>query len=188
MGSIGYYTSLPTRAALREYMDTTWNPERARNVEVSIQSTGEGRHGGWSTIGYAAVERCTGEVFAAVWLADKRNGEFCVKTLDETVGPVLFGVVPKRILNALTPTENQYALEWRAEAWKAREAAAEAAKTAKQAIGKTIEFAHSLNYGDPVGEITRVYVADRNLFTDPTSGRRLRPPRNWAKSDFTVVN
>lgn len=188
MGSLSYYTELPTRAALREYMDKTFDPDRAKIIDLSIQSTGYGRIGGWSTVGYAAVRHTEGDVFAAVWLANKENGEFCVKVMDETVGPGLYGPIPKRILNALTPTEHEGAQEWRAEAWRAREVAAKDAKDAKAAIGQTIEFDATIHYGEPVGEISRVHVIDRKLFTDPATGHRLRAPRNWAALPYKIVN
>lgn len=71
---------------------------------------------------YAAVERVcktTGkrEVWAAVILlsyhSKSRSENFCWKSMDESEGPVE-ARCPERILDLLTPTENTYAIEWRA--------------------------------------------------------------------------
>ena len=72
---------------------------------------------------YAAVERIDGEtgermVWAAVILVDygpwkHDSNDFGWKDMDETCGPCE-SECPERILNLLTPTENQYANDWRA--------------------------------------------------------------------------
>lgn len=70
---------------------------------------------------YAAMERIdkvTGEreVWAAVYLLSHRpkaEHNFGWKDMDETCGPCE-AECPERILDLLTPTENQYANDWRA--------------------------------------------------------------------------
>ena len=89
---------------------------------------------------YAAVEQVhkeTGErqVWAAMikvtmvrgprrdrWARDDPwDHNFCYKDMDETVGPYYHNC-PERILKLLTPTEHEYALEWRRKCWAKIEA------------------------------------------------------------------
>jgi len=64
---------------------------------------------------YAAVRTIsTGEVRALVVLMRWRRGQFnfAYKDLDESMGPAN-AEAPAAVLDALTPTDNEYALEWR---------------------------------------------------------------------------
>ncbi|MDT7785586.1 MAG: hypothetical protein QOF58_4005 [Pseudonocardiales bacterium] len=66
---------------------------------------------------YAAVRTTsTDEVWALIVLMEHRSGDaynFAYKYLSETAGPVTASA-PAKVLDALTPTTNTYALEWRA--------------------------------------------------------------------------
>lgn len=80
---------------------------------------------------YAAVETVnkeTGErrVWAAVIKVHQTRGDygFCYKDMDETMGPV-YTDCPAKILDLLTPTDNEYANEWRARCRRNLEVAAE---------------------------------------------------------------
>jgi len=81
-----------------------------------------------STIYYAAVEEIRdGErtVFAAVCItggADRYDPyfNFSYKDMDETMGPGYYDC-PKGILDLLTPTDSEYANEWRRKCREARE-------------------------------------------------------------------
>lgn len=103
---------------------------------------------------YAAVEqveRATGErrVWAAVFLlgfAPKAEYNFGYKDMDETCGPCE-AECPERILDLLTETEYQYAIDWRARC-RAKIAARRARPKLKP--GMTIEL-----YGKP-------YTVDRS--------------------------
>lgn len=62
---------------------------------------------------YAAIKLTkTQEVFGLVILTSVRDYEFSYKDMDETVGPYCFDC-PNSILKLLSPTDSQYALEWR---------------------------------------------------------------------------
>ncbi|MGO5174556.1 hypothetical protein ACTQ2N_05060 [Ruminococcus sp. LCP21S3_E8] len=62
---------------------------------------------------YAAVETIkTKEVFAVIFLTSVRDGEFMYKDMDETENPYECRC-PKGILKLLSPTNSEYALEWR---------------------------------------------------------------------------
>lgn len=72
---------------------------------------------------YAAIEKNTDDekcVFAAVYLTSTKEDDyfnFSYKDLDETCGPNYYDC-PESILKLLTPTDNDYAIEWRVECWE----------------------------------------------------------------------
>lgn len=82
-----------------------------------------GREPSWATIVkdalvgdvyYAAMRSTkTGKVWALVALTDAENYEFGYKDMDETVGPCCYEC-PNSILDLLSPTDSDYAKEWRA--------------------------------------------------------------------------
>lgn len=62
---------------------------------------------------YAAMKFTkTGEIFALVVLTDTDCRDFGYKDMDETCGPCYYDC-PMSILDLLTPTDNEYANEWR---------------------------------------------------------------------------
>ena len=91
-----------------------WTPPSAHTYRVLDSATVQLREY------YAAVERttnATGErcVFCVVIKCQYRNADlynFGYKDMDETCGPGIDNF-PERILDLLTPTEHQYATEWR---------------------------------------------------------------------------
>jgi len=103
---------------------------------------------------YAAVQQLskeTGEikVFAITALVSWSNRgyyNFCYKDMDESMGPYMYDC-PERILDLLTPTEYEYAIEWRK---KCREyhAVRKAAnkKLTKFNVGDTVVFKHPIRF------------------------------------------
>lgn len=91
-----------------------WTPPSAHTYRVLDSATVKLREY------YAAIERitnATGErcVFCVVIKCEYRNGDhynFGYKDMEETCGPGIDNC-PERILDLLTPTEHQYATEWR---------------------------------------------------------------------------
>lgn len=66
---------------------------------------------------YAAIRnKKTNEVTAEVILTEKRGREFFYKAMDETMCPSYYDC-PKSILKLLTPTDFEWALEWRKKCW-----------------------------------------------------------------------
>jgi hypothetical protein len=67
---------------------------------------------------YAAMESPEGEIFAVVqlWKYSKSRGEITTKTMTEHVGPCNFEA-PMKLLKMLSPTDSEYAIEWRKSAW-----------------------------------------------------------------------
>lgn len=102
---------------------------------------------------YAAVETVTKdgkrEVWAAVTLtkSNKRASDgftFGTKDMDETCGPNE-RKCPVGILDLLTPTESEWAKQWRKDC---RENAARKRSTPKLADGQTITFEHPISFTD----------------------------------------
>ena len=99
--------------------------------------------------GYAAIEqinKTTGEreVFAAIWLfhykrSDFDDYNFGYKEMDESVGPYYYNC-PASILDLLTETKNEYAIEWRN---KNREVLSNKKPRPKIEIGKTYTVLNS---------------------------------------------
>ncbi len=67
---------------------------------------------------YAAVRGKDGKVYALIVLITWRGNELLYKEMDEGMGPCAYAC-PKKILDKLSETSNDYALLWRAECWKA---------------------------------------------------------------------
>ena len=62
---------------------------------------------------YAAMKSSiTGEVWALVVLTDIYKGQFFYKDMSEDMEPYYYKC-PDKILDLLSPTENEYALRWR---------------------------------------------------------------------------
>lgn len=96
------------------------------------------------TVYYAAVrildeENGQNDVFGAVALTSVDNSDyfnFKYKDMDETVGPGYYDC-PKGILDLLTPTDSEWANEWRA---KCREKLASKKEKKTVPVGTVIEF------------------------------------------------
>ena len=132
----------------------TWeNPKVKRTVLKSALVT-------FNTY-YAAVEhldKATGisYVFAVVSLLQYNHNDyynFGYKDLDETCGPNEVAC-PKSILKLLTPTEHEYANNWRTACWE-RHARLDRASGLKD--GDKVEFKYPISFG-AYGKFTELYV------------------------------
>lgn len=99
---------------------------------------------------YAAVrDKDTGEVWALVILfkwAPRAYFNFTTKWMDETVGPCE-DEAPAKILDLLTPTDREWAQQWRERCRKNLERAVETRKSrAKVTTGSIIRTASTLNF------------------------------------------
>ena len=135
------FTEKPRSQSVREFFEERFN------------CTNE--HGSWKildcastfTEAYLAVERTlpSGEtyVFAMICLIKRvpsdPNYNFGYKDMDESMGPCYYNC-PKRILDLLTPTDNEYANRWRDEC-RTR------LNKPKLVKGLVIEFDRPLNFG-----------------------------------------
>lgn len=104
-----------------------------------------------SSVFYAAVRtKTTGEVWALVVLMQRTRGyhNFGYKDLDETAGPGVYDA-PAKILDALTPTDNESALEWRQQCRNNLKKRAEARKRQRAVtVGVVIQTAIPLRFAN----------------------------------------
>ena len=127
MGWTGHYTNRPSEEVIRE--------------ELS--------YGGYNTIvanrgaRYWVLER-DGERFAVVVLVNRRDGMVYTKVMTEDMGPYECAF-PLSFLDLLSPTDNEYALNWRERVRKHH--ATKQAKP-KLATGDTIRLAESPKFSD----------------------------------------
>jgi len=113
---------------------------------------------------YAAVrDDDTGEVWALVVLMHWGRGHFNLhyKEMDDTCGPAE-RECPQSILERLTPTENTYALDWRADCWANAQKAAQRPKVRK---GSRIKLSTPAFWnGLGAGEVLVAEDVRRNVF------------------------
>jgi hypothetical protein len=101
---------------------------------------------------YAAVrEKATDEVWALIVLTERSPKEyynFACKYISESMGPTV-AEAPAKVLDALTETTSEYALEWRALCRERLSAKAEARRRLKTVhIGDTIVLSRPLLFGN----------------------------------------
>jgi hypothetical protein len=159
------WTSLEKRhgQSLREFFQNELFTSGTQTILASATTPG---------VFYAAVRsEKTGEVWALVCLVKYANGRynFSYKDMDEGMGPCEAGA-PARILDLLTPTDSQYANEWRQRCRKTAER-----KEALSRHGSTIRFAQKMRFGshiDPFEEDTFTIVKQgrQTLFRSKTYG------------------
>lgn len=147
-----YMKSLKGHSGPRQYLDAQFTYEHPDLTSIVLRSALVGMR-----VYYAAVEQvriATGqrEVWAAICLVryDPRDAEgyiFGYKDMEESMGPYECDC-PEPILDLLTPTDAQHALQWRA---RCREnTAARRAKAAKPSprAGQVIVFDEPLCFAD----------------------------------------
>jgi hypothetical protein len=158
-----HYTSKGTVDRKAE-VDTlyNWKEEGYKKVEV-VKSVMVGR------VYYAAIKVThykTGieEIKAAVVLTaiDSRRGYFDIgmKTMDETMGPCE-ATCPASILNLLTPTDDEWAIEWRNRCRANIEKKKSPTALKNLPVGSVIQFEH---YGETI-----------ELYKHPAAGQFKRP-------------
>lgn len=104
------------------------------------------------------------------------------KVQDETMGPYATEA-PARVLDLLTSTDNECALEWRA---ACRANLARKASAGNVKAGTVVEFAAPINFTDGVSE-SRFRFEARSKFIRISDGRRVNIT-NWRKrADWTVA-
>ena len=99
----------------KQIMDDQFNSEHLEVVKSAMVGT----------VYYAAVKSLKqGKIFGLVCLTSVQNKEwynFGYKDMDESMGPAYYDC-PKSILDLLSPTEYEWAKEWRAQCYKRLEA------------------------------------------------------------------
>lgn len=132
---------------------------------------------------YAAVrDHKDGNVWALIVLKQWGKGyyNFTYKEMSDREGPVEASA-PERILNLLSPTDSEYATEWRA---RCRETAERRAEARKVKPGTKVRFGRAFTFSN--GERADLFeFVGRSTFRLP-SGPRCRIP-SWRDCAFTVV-
>lgn len=134
---------------------------------------------------YAAVrDKDTGKVWALVVLMrwnPKDHFNFSYKDLTETCGPVETSC-PKKVFRHLTPTEDKYALEWRAKvtAWHEKREAAAQVKP-----GTIIRLDRALPFTDG-SELDLFRFVKGSRFTSLEHGGHYRIS-HWRDRAFTII-
>ena len=111
MGWTGRFIGIDAR--LSEVKDEILNEFRGTDISVKYMSFK-------FNAAYVALEHDkTHEVtaFVVLWKYNKKTGELSTKVMNETEGPVKRDATMK-LLKMLTPTDNNYANEWRFDCWK----------------------------------------------------------------------
>lgn len=181
MGSISYPKSpgRTTDQELRAYLAENLYPGQS----VVAQATRSAGGFEWSRELFAAVDDGAGKVTCHVLLGASYNGEMVVKALHEEMGPNGHPDPPARVLAALTPTDNEYALQFRQSAHDALQRK----KVAKAMVGQSIRFDVPFNYAGEDAERTDFRVESMSRFTRPDGSRRYRAPEGWWMRSFHVA-
>lgn len=136
--------------------------------------------GEWQYVLYAAVaHQALDTVFGLVVLMHRNPSprvhyNFTYKYVEEGMGPNESDC-PKVILDLLTPTDNEYAQQWRARCQQNIDSPPPAVKP-----GTVIEFARSLRFGDGV-EASVLKFEGRTTFRRVIDNRLVRIP-NWRRN------
>lgn len=111
---------------------------------------------------------------------------FGYKDMPEDMGPIAHNC-PERILNLLTPTDNEYALEWRRKCWVNIEKRKHRAPLRKDTV---IRFKERVLFSGGTQEDTfRVLDPKKLLFSDVSGARRFRLSRHLLRDEsWRVIN
>ena len=147
-----YMRTLERHSGPRQYLDAQFSYENAQVKSTVLKSALVKMRVYYAAVEHVVAETGAREVFAAVCLVDynlrDREGFiFGYKDMDETVGPCECDC-PQSILDLLTPTDVEYAKEWRANCRKNIKERRAQAKKPKPRPGQTIIFDHPIHFSD----------------------------------------
>lgn len=158
----------------REWFEQEWPESLAKNGRILECATVKG-------VFYAAVQNnenasykpgATWALVVLTWWnprADYFN--FTYKDMDETMGPAYYDA-PAKVLDLLSPTDSEYALQWRA---ACRDTIERKAKASKVKPGETIVFTRTFRFGDEVEE-SRFTLVKRDTLRRISDGQLVRIP------------
>lgn len=122
-----------------------------------------------------------GYTFAAVFLTSCRDGEWGYKDMDETAGPNE-AEAPAKLLDLLSPTTAEYALDWRQ---RCRDHAARQSRTLK--TGEVIRLAQPLRFSPTKKVLQSGETARWNLSEAPAVHMRVQGARKRASDAVPAV-
>lgn len=132
------YTHKPKGQKILDFFKERWDSEKIEILDCSTVKK----------VAYMAMrKKDTNEVFALVCLINYSREpmyNFGYKDMDETMGPCYYEC-PERILNLLTPTTFEYAIEWRK---KCRERIEEKKRRGKITKGATVVLNRPVKFSD----------------------------------------
>jgi hypothetical protein len=130
----------------------------------------------------------TGKVFASVVITKTDNSSYnnlWYKEMDETAGPHYYDC-PQKILKMLTPTDSEYANEWRKECWKNIFEKANTPKVQKIEDGMKIKFKEPLKFVN--GHVLDTFIVSKYGRTvEFHNGYNKYIIRKWRKLPFEIV-
>ncbi len=166
-----YMTSLDGHATPRAYLDHQFTYERSSHRSRVLRSSLVGTRTYYAAVEHIKLETVEREVFALICLLrykphDRDGDVFGYKDLEESMGPCECDC-PEALLDLLTPTTSQNALQWRQNC-RARAAArrAIAAKPSPRP-GQTIIFDQPLYIANGVS------VSEMQVIANPHGGPAL---------------
>lgn len=142
------YTHRPRGMSHLEFFGREFNGSRTRVLDAGSYSYTEVylALGTWEN-GYVegtVPDDVVGVVCLTKWVPNDPQFNFGFKEMTEDMGPYCYNC-PERILEQLTPTENEYALRWREQCWKTirrRKA------RPKLKVGDVVLFSRELTFTD----------------------------------------
>lgn len=178
-----YEQSLGGHSGPRQYLDAQFTYERPEVTSKVLRSTLLKMRVYYAAIEHVFPNSGDRQIWGLVCLVkynprDRDGYIFGYKDIDETMGPCESDC-PNSILSLLTPTDNQYALEWRSRCRESATARVQKASKPSPRPGQTILFDTSIPFTDG-RRLDRfdVVVNPRNnrtvLFRDPSSGSTYR--------------
>jgi len=122
------------------------------------------------------------ETFAMVCLTSVDGMELCYKDMTEHELPYYFDC-PKSILNLLTPTTYENAVEWRKTCWEKHE---KKSKKPIAKIGDTIKFDTPISFqgGEKLDTFTLTKYGTQTVFEHKNQLYRIR---KWREKSFQVL-
>jgi len=150
---MGWYSGhRPKGQSIREYLVAD-GLDDDKIVDMAVKNM---------TTAYIAYRTDEGEVVALVYMLHFTRDYFntTYKPLDENMGPCDTDC-PERILDLLTPTDSEYAVEWRA--------ACRRAIALRRAVSKgtVVQFVKPIEFSNGVSMDRLTYSGKGNTFHDP---------------------
>jgi len=165
------YTSKPKHVKVKDFFQSQFG----NNVEILDCKVKNLR-----TAYMAVKEKATGSVCAVVCLLNYVPNDvynFGYKDMDESCGPNA-DECPESVLNLLTETDNEYALEWRK---ACRKNIADRKSKPRLKVGDSVVFDDRLTFcGEQIQEFD-VYLPKRNLFKNRG---RCYQINGWRKMEY----
>lgn len=182
MGWTSMYTGFGSGNSrrIKEFIMDEWTSPKIQPIDFSRKG---------NTIYQAIKVIETGEVFAVVTMISFHKGEFYWKDIDETMGPVQEDC-PQRILKLLSPTDSDFANDWRKRCWEYHKRQ----KSLKYEHGDLLEFPREITFTDGYETNQMILIKEgRKMLFAPYNGQEKAPSyglyriTNWRKQEPVVV-